>query len=230
MLGGVLALVAAARSGKPLHPRGAVVAGRMELAGGVPELGSLGATGGLDVTVRFSRATGLPSPLPDIEGVALRWQGATGDNDVLLASTGTGPWTRYLLVPRRRAADGPLTSLMPFAGPAGPVLVGARPTARADAWQLEWARPRGPWRRFGELHLVAEPRHAGDQHVRFDPVRHCPDGLATYPWAAALRLNPYRWAQRFGRDRADAAPPAATGPRSRRRSARPPAATVTRTP
>lgn len=219
-LGGILAVVAAARAGKPLHPRGAVVPARMELEGGAPEIGALGTEGAHDVTARFSRATGLPAPLPDLHGLALRWQGAAGDNDVLLASTGTGPRSRYVLLPRRRARDGALTSLMPFAGPDGPVLLGALPTARGDTWELAWARPRGPWLAFGALRLGADPSGAPDRDVRFDPVLHCPDGLSTYPWAAALRVYPYRWSRRFGGGQAagtDRRRSGADGPRMVRR-------------
>lgn len=240
-LGAVLAGVAALRGGRPLHPRGVVVPARLRLDGAGPALGSLGRAGTLDAVVRLSRAVGVPPPLPDIQGLAVRWSGKAGPNDLLLASTGTGPAGRFVLVPRRSPLGGALSSLMPFAGPAGPVLVAALPRdtrrgqdahpggattggaqaggapagaapARAaptgdatapapQAWRLVWAPPRGAWRTFGTLELTASLDGAGDDDVRFDPVEHCPDGLATYGWAAELRIRPYRWARRYGRRR-----------------------------
>lgn len=236
-LGAVLAGVAALRGGRPLHPRGVVVPARLRLDGAGPALGGLGRAGTLDAVVRLSRAVGVPPPLPDIQGLAVRWSGTAGPNDLLLASTGTGPAGRFVLVPRRSPSGGALSSIMPFAGPAGPVLVAALPPdtrrgqgvhagaaqaeaapagaapARAvqtgaatdptpQAWRLVWAPPRGAWRTFGTLELAASLDGAGDDDdLRFDPVEHCPDGLATYGWAAQLRIRPYRWARRLGRRR-----------------------------
>ena len=193
-LGAVFAATALARRSKPLHPRGAVASARMELFGGVPELGSLGVAGHHDVLARFSRAVGLPAALPDVQGLALRWQGLGGPKDVLLASTGTGPWSRYLLTVRREPLDGAFTSIMPFAGPKGPVLLAAAPTGEPRTLTLRWAGPRGPWQTFGTLVWRATP--ATDSAVRFDPVEHCPDGLGTYPWTARLRRYAYRWSRR----------------------------------
>ncbi|WP_127130141.1 hypothetical protein [Georgenia sp. SYP-B2076] len=193
-LGALFAAVALARRSRPLHPRGAVASARMELFGGVPDLGSLGVSGHRDVLARFSRAVGLPAALPDIQGLALRWQGLGGPNDVLLASTGTGPWSRYVLSARRSPLGGAFTSLMPFAGPNGPVLLAAEPTGEPRTLAMRWATPQGPWQPFGTLVWRAEP--ATDSAVRFDPVDHCPDGLGTYPWTARLRRYPYRWSRR----------------------------------
>ncbi|RPF26674.1 hypothetical protein [Georgenia muralis] len=214
-LGAALAGVAALRGGRPLHPRGVVVPARLRLDGAGPALGGLGRAGTLDAVVRLSRAGGVPAPLPDIHGLAVRWSGTAGPNDLLLASTGTGPASRFLLVPRRSASGGALSSIMPFAGPAGPVLVAALPrdprrgpqtgdtaAPTPPSWRLVWAPPRGAWRTFGTLDLAASPNGGGDDdELRFDPVEHCPDGLATYGWAAQLRIRPYQWSRRLGRRR-----------------------------
>jgi hypothetical protein len=213
-LGGGLAVVAALRRGRPLHPRGVVVTARMELAGAGAPLGVLGERASHVVTARFSRAAGLPTVLPDVQGLALRWRGRTGPNDLLLASTGTGPWSRYLLTARRHPLGGPFGSLMPFATDAGPVLVGAAPTGQARRLDLRWALAQGPWRPLGVLTWEEGPHVDAD--LRFDPVRHCPDGLATYPWADHLRRYAYRWARLASGATPRAPGPSPVGPGSRR--------------
>ena len=75
----------------------------------------------------------------------------------------------------------------------------ARPTARPDGGLdvlLLSARLRGPWSRWGVLRVDPPDGAATDDDVRFDPVLDCPSGLATYRWAAALRLPAYRHARR----------------------------------
>ncbi|MFD1506060.1 hypothetical protein FE374_18340 [Georgenia yuyongxinii] len=195
-LGASLAAVAVLRRGKPLHPRGVVVPARLTVRAGPVWLGALGRRGTHEVLARFSRAVGLPQGWPDIQGLALRWPGLSGPNDLLLASTGTGPWGRYMLTVRRRPLGGALGSLMPYATAAGPVLLSAQPTGEPRHLTLRWATPRGPWHPCADL--VWDQAGTADAPVRFDPVRHCPDGLATYPWADRARRYAYRWARAAG--------------------------------
>ncbi|UNX54771.1 phosphodiesterase [Georgenia sp. TF02-10] len=190
-----MATVARVRRSKPLHPRGAVVPARLELAGAGPAVGALGEARSLEAVARVSRATGLPSGWPDIQGLAVRWHDQGRPNDLLLASTGTGRWGRYLLRPRRRPLAGPLTTLMPFAGPDGPVYLAALPAHQPLRLALRWAGPRGPWHPLGRLVLLADPAAAPDRLIRFDPVEHSPAGLPPYPWAARLRRYAYRWSR-----------------------------------
>ena len=80
-LGGVFRVVAAVRpTAKPLHPRGTVRRGRLHRHGAEPPTGvaflDVAATD--EVLVRESRATGLPRPLPDVQGLALRVPGPGG--------------------------------------------------------------------------------------------------------------------------------------------------------
>lgn len=197
ILGAVFAVVALLRRSKPLHPRGSVVSARVDLIGGVPELGeALGSAGTLEATARFSRSVGLPPPLPDIQGLALRWSGRAGPADVLLASTGTGPVSRYLLTARRRPFSGAFTSLMPYQAPSGAVLLAAFPRDDTRMLGLRWATPRGPWRDAGTITCLADPTSAPDVPIRFDPVLNSPDGLSAYAWTAQLRQYAYRWARR----------------------------------
>lgn len=195
VLGGAAAALGALRGAKPIHPRGAVVKASINLHSRPPELGmALGVPGRREAVVRFSRAIGLPESLPDIQGLALRVHDEAGPIDVLLASTGRGSWSRWLLTLRRRPQDGAFTSLMPYRGPRGPVLLGAEPSQDPRIFVLEWATPRGPWRTFATLECERPPADAADAAIRFRPLANAPRGLGTYEWTAQLRRYGYRWA------------------------------------
>ncbi|WP_309070250.1 hypothetical protein [Arthrobacter sp.] len=156
------------------------------------------------VLARVSRSVGLPDALPDVVGLALR----IGEADVLLSTTGGGVPGRFMILPRRSVVDGPFTSLMPFRGSGGPVLLAVRregpgPDLRTLSelrsydgelqWGLHYSRLRGPWTRSGTLRL----RVCDDQHrdPRFDPIGHPPAGLSSYTWARELRVPSYALAQ-----------------------------------
>ncbi|QGQ20989.1 hypothetical protein GC089_09590 [Cellulomonas sp. JZ18] len=190
------------RRGRPLHPRGTVLRGTLRLGDDPHAPGAELAYAG-PALVRVSRSVGLPSGLPDVHGVAVRWEVDGRLHDLLLSGTGSGRLTRFLLAPRLRPWGGFLGSLMPFRTADGPVLLGAvpGPGARGDADDpdlrvdllLLSARAGGPWQRCGRL--VAEEVDP-DADVRFEPVLHVPGPYRTYGWAAALRLPAYAAARR----------------------------------
>ena len=185
---------------KPLHPVGVTLVGRIDRSG-LAQLGSgplsgvpwLDETGQDDVLVRLSRAIGLPAALPDIHGMAIRVVSGEHPGDVLLASTGWGRLGRFVLTAGRRPGSRPLTSLLPYRTPAGPVVLGARATGPAS-YELFWARYNDDWRRFANLELTGE--QAVDQEISFDPVRRQIPGLAQYPAVVRLREPSYRRARR----------------------------------
>ncbi|GAA3517484.1 hypothetical protein [Nocardioides daeguensis] len=192
--------VAALRSpaAKPLHPDGEMYAGRLVRPGsdesvGVPWIDEAGEDA---VSVRLSRAIGLPGPLPDVQGLALRLRpGPAGPSDLLLASTGWDPVTRHLLVPAWNTRR-PLTSLLPYRSPAGPLLVGARPVD-VRGYELCWALVGREWHHLGDLTLDgALP--AGEE-ISFDPVLNPLPGLEQYPWVERLREQSYATARRLRR-------------------------------
>lgn len=180
------------RGRKSLHPRGRVGPGTLTISGvgeplGVPLLDHAATH---VCAVRLSRATGLPRPLPDILGLALRIeQEGSGPTDLLFASTGLGTLGRHVLVARRDHEDGPLTTLLPMRGPGGAVLLALVPTSRGR-YDLRTSAPGSPWVTRGEL-LVHElgPDH---EALRFDPVRWTPDGLRQYDVVRRLRAPSYR--------------------------------------
>ncbi|MBM9460758.1 hypothetical protein JK386_12665 [Nocardioides sp. zg-536] len=194
--------IAALRSAdKPLHPEGEMRAGTLVRTGAVELTGAswLDDLGQDDVLVRVSHAIGLPGPVPDIEGLALRIPSAGDDDrygDVLLATTGWNPLMRHVLVPAW-SREQTFTTLLPYRTLTGPVVLGARPLG-PDDFELSWARLGKDWQAFGALHLAE--RLPEQTEVSFDPVLHVPDGLEQYPWVERLRERSYATARRARRE------------------------------
>jgi hypothetical protein len=222
---GLRALVAVVRTlrtaPRPLHPLGVVRHGTLVLdapdgpdAGAAPGARELGAPLVAPVAARVSRSVGLPAPLPDVIGVAVRWTVDGHPQDLLLSSTGLGRATRFLLAPRRRPLGGAFGTLMPFLDSGGrPVLLAAVPAPGADPSARDGldlillsARPGGGWQRCGRLVCPARPDDTDDPALRFDPVLHVPGTLRVPRWAARLRVPSYREAR--GGDEPDRRAPA----------------------
>jgi hypothetical protein len=203
----VFAVLLAFRPGRPIHRNGVMLEGvftHTRIFSGEEWLDSSGEE---QVLARISRSVGLPDAVPDVVGLALR----IGEADVLLATTGRGLPGRFVLQPRRSLVDGPFTTLMPFKGTGGPVLLAARREGPGPElktltelrdygaelqWGLFYSRLRGPWTRFGTLTLRVADSQAGA--TRFDPVGRPPAGLSTYEWTQSLRVPSYVLAQKSG--------------------------------
>ena len=207
-----LAALARWRNGKPMHPRGAVFDAVLERHGsdrpwGVP---FLDATARDDVVVRLSRGVGLPSPLPDLLGLAVRLEDGSGQPvDLLLSTTGRGPLTRVVPALRRDTASA-YCSIMAYSSAAGPIRLAALPTTDgipsdpeplADAvrrrplvFVLAAARGLQPWRPFARLEIgdVGQP---WDPDLRFNAVLHPPAGLVPDGPMARFRAPAYVAAQ-----------------------------------
>jgi hypothetical protein len=202
-----LGAIARARGGKPMHPRGAVFDAVLERHGGAAGWGVpwLDATATDAAVVRLSRGAGLPAPLPDLLGLAVRLPGDGLPIDLLLSSTGAGPVTRLLPVPRRDTAT-VYSSIMGYRSDAGSLRIAAlpeagglpsepRPLAGAVArdglsFTLAVARGLGPWQPFGRLTLT-RPVPSLDPDVRFDAVQHPPPGLVADGPMARFRAPAY---------------------------------------
>jgi hypothetical protein len=228
----VFKAIKAVRPVRPIHPHGLSLVGELSrhgvdehAAGGLQGARSgiswLDAAGSEQVQARFSRSVGLPEALPDILGLALRI-GAASDGtsagqpaDILFASTGWGFPARYALLPKLDVGAARFTTLMPYKGAEGPVLLGLRTlslppgaTGRAETgadfrdaliagdWvlALSFAKPAGRWVHAGTLRLRAVPG-PDDTTIRFDPLEHPLPGAGTYPWARRLRERSYRTAR-----------------------------------
>ena len=202
------------RRGKPMHPRGAVFDGVLQRGTGADELGVpwLDEPARDEVLVRLSRGAGLPAPLPDLLGLAVKLPDGV---DLLLSSTARAPLLRLVPVLRRDAAT-VYTSIMGYRSDGGTLRLAALPeqshspsepqplaaaVAHAGlAFTLAAARGLGPWRPFGRLELTG-PREELDPDVRFDAVRHPPEGLVPDGPMARFRAPSYA-AARAGRDAA----------------------------
>ncbi|WP_413449952.1 hypothetical protein AA0Y32_04660 [Georgenia phoenicis] len=194
VLGVALGAVGRVRRGKPLHPRGTVHDATLTVWGAerawrVPLLDE---PGEYRCVVRASRGAGLPPPLPDVQGLAIRLEDPTVD--LLLSTTGVGRVTRFVLLPRRTERRA-MTTLLPVRTAAGPLqlrLTPAAAAAGARTWLLSAARGTGPWEPVGRLVAAAQPRHPDpDPPIRFDPVRHLPAGVTQYPWVRLVRDPAY---------------------------------------
>ncbi len=197
VLGLVFGLVAKVRRDKPLHPVGRVGAGVLDIAHPRPAVGVplLAEAGTHRCRVRWSRAAGLPSPLPDVEGLAVRVE--ESGSDLLFSSTGTGSLSRFVLRPRGRDNPGPQGTLLPVASAGGPLLFLVRPLDDGNVpphrFGLEVARGRSKWEPVG---VIEVPVWGPDEPTRFDPVRNPLPGTWQYPVVRFLREPAYLMARR----------------------------------
>lgn len=111
---------------------------------------------------RLSRAVGLPQPLPDVDGFALRLPGLGlhgGPLDLLVNSA----W-RYAFVPSLLTPT--WSAVLPHrTGTGRLVLLGARP--HEDGFTLLAAEPLGAWQPWAELALGAPLE---GEKIRFEPT------------------------------------------------------------
>jgi hypothetical protein len=194
-LGAATRAVGALRpAAKPLHPRGSVWDAEVVRTGatGRPSGVAWIDTPGTDRSVvRFSPGIGLPRGWPDVQGIALRVLLEQGPADLLLATTGAGRLSRFVLVPATASEHRTHTTLLPYRGPRGPLLLGAVPTGAGEI-ALSWASLGGPWTPFGTVRLTG----ASTAQPSFDPVLHRLPGLEQYGWVSRLRLPAYGTARR----------------------------------
>lgn len=184
-------LAAARKSAKPLHPRGEVWEGVLTRTGvlGTPTgVAWLDESGSEEVLVRLSAAIGLPDGRLDIQGLALKLPSHDGA-DLLFATTGAGPLTRFVLRPAFVAPGSGFTTLLPVPSPAGPVFL--RATGGEGTYTLAYAVGLGPWVRFASLELGER----SSLEPSFDPVSSPHPELGNYTWVTRLRAPAYRTAR-----------------------------------
>ncbi|QYG91881.1 hypothetical protein HC251_05125 [Iamia sp. SCSIO 61187] len=196
-----LGLLAAARRARAFHPVGTAARAVVDVDTGDHPLAGL--AGRHDAIVRTSRGIGLPTPLPDVLGVALRLlppgadAEAAGDPstlDVPMASSAAGRITRHLLRPAIAPQGPTYSSLAPYAGADDRrFVVGVRFAGDQDL-DLLVARPGAPWRTVGRV-AVGDPLPAAvGEALRFDPFT-CPPWMEPVGFVNDLRQPAYRASQ-----------------------------------
>jgi hypothetical protein len=133
--------LSALRRAKSVHPHGLVFEATLVIDGAADARSAplLSVPAEHPAIVRFSRSTGLPRPLPDVVGAAIRIPDAHGRGrmqDFLLVTSIDRPVMHHLLVPSSDAQQLPYSSLLPYRIGDDLRLVGLEP--RADA-----PHPRG---------------------------------------------------------------------------------------
>ena len=188
-----IGLVSGVRQARVFHPRGTTRTANVTVTGG----GDWGARvldepGRYDGVARVSRGAGLPAPLPDVVGLALRLpsQGRRGAPlDLLVNSAGELPGLRHVLLPSVLAST--WSAVLPHRTGSGKVVViGARPDG-PDAFDLLVAPLVGGWTRWGRVELG---REVLGEALRFAPMIGADDLVPTGPFAR-LRARSYEVSQ-----------------------------------
>jgi hypothetical protein len=228
LLGAAFRLLAALRGGRALHPVGVGFRASLEVVAAAP--GPWAGTALLapgarhDAVVRFSRGAGLPEPLPDAHGLAVRLPDAYGpgrSQDFLVTSSADLPLARRLLFPSRSFLAGSLSSALPYRVGGREVVVLLRPRPRpgpgrwpgtgralADlraaaatgelAYELRLAGSLGRSRTVAVLTIGEPLGPAATEALRFNPWTTGPD-IRPVGRLNRLRRPSYRASQRAHR-------------------------------
>jgi hypothetical protein len=170
-----------------------------------------------DITVRVSRAAGLPDPLPDLLGLAIKIPAANGpgrDQDLLLFSSASGPLARQTAVPATSFLARRYSSISPYLVGGRPVMFGAVAsrrvvydggTALAEldvaavtgnlTFDLQVATLVGRWRSVGLIRVGTGVPDAEADGLRFNPWNTGP-AILPFGIADAVRRSVYLAAQK----------------------------------
>ena len=160
------------RKTKVLHPHGLVHDATVVIDGapGAPP-GLLGEAGEHTGVVRLSRGGGLPRPLPDFIGLAIRLPDLYGEGrhqDLLLVSSGEGAGVQHLFRPALSITDGPYSTILPYEIGGTQYVLAARPRS-ATVFDLGVTTLKGRrMQRIGELRL-GDRRPDDENDLRFNP-------------------------------------------------------------
>lgn len=218
--GGVVAAVvfgaaSALRRARVFHPDGLAFSATFVVPGGDHGSPLLDVPARHRAVVRLSRGVGLPEPLPDVLGLAVRIVDAHGpgrDQDLLLVTSGSAPGLRHALTPSRTYDHHRWSTLLPYRIRGLRTVFGARPlrtagtgTERLDdlpaalasgrlRYAVEVATLTGPWREVGTLEVgePLAPTEAAD--LGFDPAR-TGGGIRAAGVIQAVRVLAYRGSQ-----------------------------------
>ncbi len=213
-----------------MHPDGVVHAARLRVEGvkAAPAGSSLLAEPGSHACViRFSRSVGLPRPVPDLLGTAIRVLEAYGPGahqDFMLVSSADLPMVRRLFLPSKDFQARPYTSSLPYEAGSERFIIGLLPrdsspqpggadefvrlAAAAATGDLEFdlsiSRGSSRFQPVGRLEIGRRLECDLDS-LRFDPLN-SGGGLSPAGMINAMRPSAYRLSQAaWRRTRLDAA-------------------------
>jgi hypothetical protein len=184
--------LSALRRTRIFHPRGAAYEAVVEVAGGAATGVALFDEAATHAaTVRFSRGAGLPEPLPDIPGIAIRLRDVHGrgrHQDLLMNASVDLPLLHHVMVP---AGTGVFSSILAY-DVAGTVrLFGALQNDGEEGFRLAVAPLFGRFAPIATVRLGARLPERRADALRFNPwntgggIR--PAGLLQRLRAAAYR-------------------------------------------
>ena len=210
----------ALRRRRIFHPDGIAVEATLDIEGNASTGAALfDERGRRRCIARFSRGVGIPEPLPDILGLALRVLDAPGHDtcqDLLFVTSGAAPLVRNALLPAQGYADRHYSSLLPYRVGDRTVILGARPllssglsprtfdelsqalAAARLRFVLEIAEPRGEWEPVGTVEFgrrLSEGEAEGLQFNVFNAV----DGIEPVGFLNTVRKKAYAGSQRARR-------------------------------
>jgi hypothetical protein len=196
------------------HPQGSGYHAEVVITPGERPTGSpfLDQPGSFEAVVRFSRGAGIPDPVPDVLGLAIKVLDAHGpgrDQDLLLVSSATPPFGRHLLVPATGFLGRPFSSVLPYLVGRRVRVFGASPmtepvhdggTALAEVqvaatsgelkYDLVMAPEFGSWRRIGQLRIYEPLDDDEADALRFNPWN---TGPAITPLGVLQALRRYAY-------------------------------------
>jgi hypothetical protein len=205
------------RGDRALHPDGIVLGGAFRSVSFDTGAALFEQDEERPVLVRLSRGAGVPQPMPDVLGCAVRVPDAYGDDvpqDFALASSAEGPLTRHILLPARDFLRAFYSSILPYRVGGETALIGARvdgangvsgdrlealrsATARGTALEVRMfaATRLGRWREVATVTLHRVVDDADARELRFNPWN-CGGGIEPIGALNALRDPAYRASQR----------------------------------
>jgi hypothetical protein len=167
--------VARARHARALHPRGTVVRATWTIEDPASVLAGALGNGPRAAVVRLSRGLGLPRPLPDVHGIAIRLDVDERTVDLLLSGTAHR-----------------MSTLLPYRSARGLVVIGVR--RRADGgFLVTERRPLGAARTVGRLDIDGP---GGDHPAPYDPYRHQLPGFRPVRFLSRVREAAYAGSRR----------------------------------
>ncbi|HEX2084323.1 MAG TPA: hypothetical protein VHF89_01460 [Solirubrobacteraceae bacterium] len=188
--------ISSLRGGRSLHPHGVAYEATLTVTGGDHGAPLLDVPGQHRAIVRLSRGVGLPKPLPDVLGLAVRIVDAHGPRrhqDFLVVTSVDAPLLHHLILPGPLGPYGQsYSSVLPYRVGGRLRLIGALP--RRPDFDLAIAALSGRWEPFGRLRLGERLSAEASFALRFN-VWNCGGGIRPTGPFQGLRDPAYRGSQ-----------------------------------